>query len=108
LFGALWAYDETLVRPTMFLTLDDAGIVTKNPAIYQRKFIDGSTLVTGFNFPLPQTTPTPSQKSAPANIQITWTSRIYSLYLGEALFRVNYDLDFAKRNQIFKLGSKEA
>lgn len=108
LFGALWAYDEPLVRPTMFLKLDDAGLVTKNPAIYQRKFIDGATLVQNFNFPLPLTTPTPQQKSAPANIQITWTSRIYSLYLGEALFRVNYDLDFAKRNQVFKLGSKES
>jgi hypothetical protein len=108
LFGALWAYDEPLVRPTMFLTLDDAGLVTKNPAIYQRKFIDGASLVENFSFPLAQVQPTPAQKSAPANIQITWTSRIYSLYLGEALFRVNYDLDFSKRNQVFKLGGAES
>jgi hypothetical protein len=49
----------------------------------------------------------PDQNAAPANISLTWTSRIYGLYLGMALFRVNYDLDYAKANQIYKLGGGE-
>ena len=107
LFGSLWAVDELNVRPTMFLTLDDAGLVTKTPSIQQKRYIDGASLVQGFTYPPTPPTPLPQQKSAPANIQLTWTSRIYALYLGEALFRVNYDLDYAKSNQVFKLGGKE-
>jgi hypothetical protein len=117
LFGALWAYDEEKVRPTLYLKLDDAGLVTTKPGIIHRRFVKGEDLVSGFIYPKPEDQPcaggqttgcvSPVQKANPANIQLTWTSRIYSLYLGQALFRVNYDLDFAKANQVYKLGGRE-
>src|SRR5262249_8632758 len=90
----------------------------------QRKFVKGESYVSGFPYPYDakerpvQCTATITedcfkvggahdQKAAPINISVTWTSRIYSLFLGEAAFRVNYDLDYPKANQVFKLGGKE-
>jgi hypothetical protein len=87
------------------------------PSLEWKRFVNGADLISGFNYPREtgklctagQTTNclTADQKPAQANIQLTWTSRIYSIYLGEALFRVNYDLDYAKANQVFKLGGGE-
>ncbi len=82
-----------------------------------KRFVNGADLISGFNYPREtgkvcaagQTVNclTADQLPAQANIQLTWTSRIYSLWLGEALFKVNYDLDYAKANQVFKLGGGE-
>jgi len=87
------------------------------PGLEWKRFVKGSDLISGFDYPREtgklcsagQTTNclTADQKPAQGNIQLTWTSRIYSIYLGEALFRVNYDLDYAKANQIIKLGGSE-
>ncbi|MCI0669689.1 MAG: hypothetical protein L0Y64_04430, partial [Myxococcaceae bacterium] len=43
----------------------------------------------------------------PVNIQSTWTSRIYALYLGLAGFSVNFDFDYARMNQVLKVGTAE-
>ena len=117
-FSALWGNNEQLVRPIMYLTKDESGTVTTRPTLDWKRYVKGSDLITNFNYPKPtgvictgaNTTNclTADQKPGQANIQLTWTSRIYSLYLGEALFRVNYDLDYAKANQIFKLGGGES
>jgi len=118
-FSAMWAKQEEYVRPTMYLTRDDADQVTHKPTLAWKRFVLGQDIVQGFNYPpdlakacadpmKPQPgCLIPTQNAGQANIQTTWTARIYSLYLGEALFRVNYDLDYAKQNQVFKLGGGE-
>ncbi len=116
-FGALWSNNEDIVRPTMFLTKDDANGVTQVPQLAFRTVIEGKNYIQQFNYP--KRTDLPCQGGAtkdcletkqlggPANIQLTWTSRIYALYLGMAGFSVNFDLDYAKQNQVFKLGAAE-
>jgi hypothetical protein len=90
----------------------------------QRRFVKGEEFVKDFRYPYIQIDkPIPctatqttdcfkvgsinDQKAAPINISVTWTSRIYSLWLGEAAFGVNFDLDYAKANQVYKLGGGE-
>ncbi len=118
-FGALWANNETLVRPTVYKTIDPVSKdVTDTAAVQFPVHVKGQDLFQGFVYPAPelktctggQTPPscfTAEQNAAPAGIQNTWTSRIYGLYLGEALFKVNYDLDYAKTNQVMKVGGAE-
>lgn len=114
-FGSLWSDDEDKVRPQLYRAVDNTGAVTARAVMAQRRFIAGGSLFSGFDYPKAPPTACPgspecvrtAQSLAPVNISITWTSRIYSLWLGMALFRVNYDLDYAKSNQIFKLGSAE-
>lgn len=115
-FGQLWGYDENKVRPTMYLTRNDVGAVTERPAVEFKRFIAGNDYVQNFDYPKAMPACAGSQTvgclageqlPAPVNIQLTWTSRIYALWLGMALFNVNYDLDYAKQNQVFKLGSAE-
>ncbi|MFZ5441492.1 MAG: hypothetical protein ACOZQL_15910 [Myxococcota bacterium] len=127
-FSSLWAQDEEKIRPTAFKTAlasypnggpNNDGI-EDNAAIEWRTYVRGTDFFTNFTYPRERRNCTmgehpftndcwvPKQNAAPANIQTTYTSRIYGLYLGMALFRVNYDLDYAKANQIFKLGSGEA
>lgn len=118
-FSALWSNDEEKIRPTLYKTLNNAGMVEDNSALFWRVYVKGTDFYQGFNYPrdVPgqcqgnQTPPscfTAEQNAAPANIQLTWTSRIYGLFLGMALFRTNYDLDYAKANQLYKLGGGEA
>lgn len=118
-FSALWSNDEDKIRPTLYKTVNNAGQVEDNAAIFWRVYVRGTDFYQGFTYPaeMPgqcqgnQTPPdcfTALQNAAPANIQLTWTSRIYGLLLGMALFRTNYDLDYAKANQIYKLGGSEA
>lgn len=107
-FGALWANNEDLLRPTVFQKLDDQNKPLPVGGLVQRRFVEGNQIIDGFNYPPPAQTFTNPQKAAPANIQVTWTSRIYALYLGLAGFKVNYDLDYAKNNFIFKLGNGES
>ncbi|MBE2250827.1 MAG: hypothetical protein IAE78_14920 [Myxococcus sp.] len=117
-FGALWGNDELKVRPTAFKRTNDRGDVTDNLGLFWRVYVNGSDIFANFNYPpqqpgrctgnaRPPTCFTSGQNPAPANIQMTWTSRIYALWLGMALFRVNYDLDYAKTNQIYRLGGNE-
>lgn len=119
-FSSLWANDEEKIRPTAFKTVNAANVVEDKAAIEWRTYVRGTDFFTGFNYPRERANCTtgqqpyrddcwvPDQRPAPANIQLTWTSRIYGLFLGMALFRVNYDLDYAKANQIYKLGTGEA
>jgi hypothetical protein len=117
-FGALWGNDELKIRPTAFKRFDDRGQISDSLGLAWRVYVKGSDIFQNFDYPAP----VPSrctgaarppacfdvgQRPAPANIQMTWTSRIYSLFLGMALFRVNYDLDYAKSNQIWRLGGAE-
>jgi len=117
-FGALWSNNEDVVRPTLYKELDNAGQFTGTSNLFWKRHILGENLFQGFVYPKPapqactgsQLWPAcfeARQRAAPANIQNTWTSRIYALYLGEALFSVNYDLDYAKANQVYKLGGNE-
>lgn len=135
-FSALWSNDEEKIRPRAYkLALPSFPTGGKNNAglgnpesgkemeeaanIDWRTYVRGTDFFQGFNYPRERQNCTgnqhpyrddcfvPAQNVAPANIQLTWTSRIYGLFLGMALFRVNYDLDYAKANQIFKLGSGE-
>jgi hypothetical protein len=118
-FSALWSNDEEKIRPTLYKTVNNAGIVEDKAALQWRTYVRGTDFFEGFDYPKAplrqcqgtHTWPTcfkAEQNAAPANIQLTWTSRIYALFLGMALFRTNYDLDYAKANQIFKLGGGEA
>lgn len=125
-FGALWAANEDLVRPFAYLKLDEVGNLPMVPemGLVQRRFVAGEAYVKDFNYPYDakdrvvqctatrttdcfKTGGTNDQRAAPINIQVTWTSRIYSLYLGEAAFKVNFDLDYSKANQVYKLGGAE-
>ena len=125
-FSSLWANDEEKIRPVAYRTVasrfagDIDGAVSDTAAIDWRTYVRGTDFFTGFTYPrerrncvagqhaLRDDCWIPEQNPAPANIQLTWTSRIYGLFLGMALFRVNYDLDYAKANQVYKLGSGEA
>lgn len=120
-FSSLWANDEEKIRPVAYRTVNDADQVTDVAGIEWRSYVKGADLFTGFNYPTTMRNcvtangekPSknncwvPNQRAAPANIQLTWTSRIYGLFLGMALFKVNYDLDYSKANQIYKLGTGE-
>jgi hypothetical protein len=123
-FGALWSQKEDYVRPTLSFALDEGGNVLDGQqgrgtkaALANRRFVYGDSFVQQFPYPPAldtvcsggQTTNCilSAQSPAPANIQLTWTARIYSLFLGLAYFRTNYDLDYARVNQVFKLGAGE-
>ncbi|MHB8873281.1 MAG: zinc metalloprotease [Myxococcaceae bacterium] len=116
-FGALWAQNETVVRPTMYLAKDDGGNVTTTPTLAHKQPIKGTDYIRAFNYPklhdvLCTGTPTPGcldakQNPAPVNMQLTYTARIYALFYGMAAFSMNWDFDYAKQNQIFKIGSGE-
>ncbi len=122
-FGALWSVDEGPVRPTMYFTKDVNGNLTQRPALVFRHFIDARDYVAwpknviAYEWPYrndqlcsaqrPTDCLEAGQKPGQANIQLTWTSRIYALYLGMALFNVNYDLDYAKQNLVYKVGGSE-
>lgn len=107
-FGSLWSSQNPSVNPTMYLMKDSSGAVTTNATLAWRRFVKGTDIVQGFDYPAdPLPSLTPDQQVGQAWTQITWTSRIYSLYLGEALFKVNYDLDYAKENMVYKLGGGE-
>ncbi len=108
-FSALWSSQEPSVNPTMYLEKDATGQVTSQATLAWKRFVKGTDIIQGFDYPAdPVPTLAPEQRVGQAWTQITWTSRMYSLYLGEALFRVNYDLDYAKANQVFKLGGGES
>jgi hypothetical protein len=117
-FGALWGNDELKVRPTAYKRTNDRGEVTDDLGLFWRVYVKGSDIFANFNYPpqlpgrctgnaRPPTCFTAGQNPAPANIQMTWTSRIYALWLGLALFRVNFDLDYAKTNQVYRVGGSE-
>ncbi len=107
MFGALWSMDEPKVRPTMYFTRNNGGAVTTTPALQFQTKVAGSTYINNFQYPKPDVINFTGTFDAPANIQLTWTSRIYALYLGMALFSVNYDVDYAKQNQVYKVGGAE-
>ena len=115
-FASYWSQNESLVRPTMYLAKDDAGV--SYPTLAHKLPISGSDYVEGFTYPKRLDKPcsggatkdcvTPEQNPAAVNISVTYTARIYALYFGMAAFGVNYDLDYAKQNQVFKVGSGES
>ncbi|MBX5483092.1 MAG: hypothetical protein IRZ16_14800 [Myxococcaceae bacterium] len=103
-YGSIWALDENALSPTIYLQKQPGG-ATQPKMVFQR-LVKGENYVENFQWPPEPVIPSGSN-AARANQQTTWTARIYSLYLGMALFNVNYDLDYAKQNQIIKLGGKE-
>jgi hypothetical protein len=118
-FSALWSNDEDKIRPTMYKTVNELNQVQEKSAIASRVYVKGSELFQGFNYPkdlpgtctgnqMPPSCFLEAQHAAPANIQLTYTSRIYGLLLGMVFFRNNNDLDYAKSNQVFKTGGEEA
>ena len=98
-FGGLWALEEEKVRPTLYLEQGE-------PVLAFPVQVKGSDYISGFDYPK-QPSLTGKSWLAPANITTTWTARIYALYYGMAGFSVNYDLDFAKQNQIIRLGGAD-
>lgn len=116
-FSSLWSRSEDDVRPVMHFVKDDTGYVTTAPGVAARTLAWGGDLIAGFDYPerrertcggpVTQGCIDPQQMPAPVSVQLTWTSRIYALYLGMALFSVNFDLDYAKSNLVFKLGGGE-
>jgi len=110
-FASTWSYADQQVDGTMYLTNvsnDTAGVTGTANFVPQPK-VQGQNYIQGFNYPAPlNILGIPgAQKASAAQISITWTSRIYSLYLGMAAFSVNYDLDYAKANLIYRLGGGE-
>lgn len=114
-FGSIWAYDEADRRPMIYKTTQKTNVTTMdNPQglpvmniAYQEK-ITPSKYIDGFNYRVEKNTFTPEEAAAPGNVETTWSARIYSIYLGMALFNVNYDLDYAKQNYVFRVGAGEA
>jgi hypothetical protein len=129
-FGATWSNDEAYRRPTIYVKTpakDAAGNVCTGslcatPAVldvaYKRNitpenYVDWGKNGAGVPFRYVTTkefttAEATAAKAVPGNVQTTWTARIYSIYLGMALFSVNYDLDYSKANQVFKVGAGEA
>jgi len=119
-FAALWSQNEAVVRPVMYRAKDEGGNVPASAplALAHKTPIRGSDYIVGFDYPkkhdvLCTGAPKPDcldsrQMPAPVNLQISYTARIYALYFGMAAFSVNYDYDYAKQNQLFKVGSGEA
>jgi hypothetical protein len=105
MFGAVWALDETKVRPTLHLepAVDEQGQPIQVPALTFPVQVKGSDYISGFDYPKQ---PNLAGKP-PANITTTWTARIYALLYGMAVFSINDDLDFAKQNQIIRLGGAD-
>jgi hypothetical protein len=104
-FGALWLGDGLAnnIRPTLFT--DELGTT---PGLSYPVHVNGLEYIAGFDYPKgSQVSAAGRYNVAPANIPTTWTSRVYALYFGMALFNVNYDMDYAKRNQVFRLGGGE-
>jgi hypothetical protein len=108
LFGGLWSLDEAKVRPTLHIepAVDPQGTPIQVPALTFPVQVKGSDYISGFNYP-EQPNLAGKQYLAPANITTTWTARIYALFYGMAGFSINFDLDFAKQNQIIRLGGAE-
>jgi hypothetical protein len=119
-FGALWSDDEPKVRPSLFKDRNNAGQTLEDrPVLSYRRLVSGNDLFRNFDYPAAQPVACPSgmlradcvtnsQQLFPVNINISWTSQIYALFLGMAFFRTNYDLDYSKSMQVYKLGSAEA
>jgi len=108
-FGNIWSNNEADRAPTLSYALDANG--TPNPrrlTVTHQNRIHGDKYVEGFTYPLTPPTPAPAAEPHSSGIETTWSARIYSIYLGMALFNVNYDLDYAKQNQVFRVGSAEA
>jgi hypothetical protein len=117
-FGALWGDDELKIRPTAFKRINARGEISDTLGLAGRVYVKGSDIFQNFDYPpavpsrctgnaTPPACFDRDQLPAPANIQMTFTSRIYALFYGMALFRVNFDLDYAKSNQIWRLGGSE-
>lgn len=108
-FGNIWSNNEADRAPTVSYALDASG--TPNPrrlTVTHQNRIHGERYVQGFNYPLDPGTPPADTQPSSAAIETTWSARIYSIYLGMALFNVNYDLDYSKENQVFRVGSGES
>ncbi|MCI0670190.1 MAG: hypothetical protein L0Y64_06995 [Myxococcaceae bacterium] len=110
-FGALWSGDEAQLRPSIAAPhIPDNRELYKliqAPVEWQTK-VHGEKYFEGFTYPLPPEPLPADWVRRPVDIQSTWTSRIYALYLGMAGFSINFDFDYARQNQVFKVGTAEA
>jgi hypothetical protein len=108
-FGNIWSNNEADRAPTISYALDASG--TPNPrrlTVTHQNRIHGEQYVEGFSYPLTPATPPAAAAPSSSGIETTWSARIYSIYLGMALFGVNYDLDYSKQNQVFRVGSGDS
>ncbi len=102
-FGSLWSNDEYARSPTLWV--DAAG----KEHLSHQLMVKASDYIQGFDYPRAVNAPPAGNATArPVNVQTTWTARVYSLLFGLVYFNVNYDLDYAKQNQIVRLGSGES
>ena len=122
-FSSLWANDEEKIRPIAYKTVNAANVVQRptRRRIEWRTYVRGTDFFTGLQLPAGarRTAPPVSSRTATtagcrsrARRRRTFSSpgpaASTGCSSGMALFRVNYDLDYAKANQIYKLGSGEA
>ncbi len=127
-FSALWADHEEWLRPTMYKQPLETwpngpnGGISNNPAIDWRTHVRGQDFYANLEYPRERTACNtgagdnplydycflPEMNPAPVTVSISWISQIYALSLGMQVFSVNYDLDYAKTNQIYKYGSGES
>jgi hypothetical protein len=104
-FGALWSGDEAALRPSLAPAATPPGAAPGEARVLWRDVVRGEDHFAGFQYP-----PAPAAPAAtafPVDLESTWTSRIYALYLGLAGFSVNYDFDYARQNQVLKAGGAE-
>jgi hypothetical protein len=113
-FGSVWTAEQrdgdvaglgtaAQVYPTAYM---EPGATNLKGKISYQVQVKGSDYIQDFDYPKADDL-TDKEAAAPMNISVTYTSRIYSLLIGMVGFDVNYDLDFAKSNQVIRLGGSE-
>ncbi len=116
-FGATWLGDNLGqegigIRPRMYLErAPDAGQewnTNVKATVVFPVHVSGTEFIQGFTYPNPPAIPQNAFGLAEMNISTTWSSRIYALYWGMAFFNANYDMDYAKRNLVYRLGGGES
>ncbi|HYX90055.1 MAG TPA: zinc-dependent metalloprotease [Myxococcaceae bacterium] len=72
-------------------------------------FVHAEDYISGFVYPAPSQPLAGDPASPPEKIEAspTWSTRFFSELFGMAYFNANLELDFARQNQVFRLGSGE-
>ncbi len=107
-FANTWSEGDSML-PTLYFQTDAGGNVTSSATLVAPSLIRGSNFVQNFDYPrtVERNALKPEQKGFEAELDTTWTAKFLSLYWGMALFSVNYDLDYAKQNFVYRVGAAE-
>ncbi len=102
-FNAYWTEDKPYYSPQLAKQSDGTAFV-QLPT-----FVRGEDYVPGFIYPPAPVTPvdgsgTPMTLTRATPVQ-TWTSRYYSQFLAMASFTDNFNMEYAERNRVFRLGA---